>query len=71
MLGLVGRIEGGAVHLDQKVTWGDGQRVLVIALPPDELVASGMPPTELLEEDARELAPRADLIARTNLDELD
>jgi hypothetical protein len=70
MHAVIGMVEGSTVRLEQPTTWKEGQRVLVIALPPDEPVCASAPPLELLEEDARELAPRPDALKRANQDEL-
>ena len=50
--------------------WSEGQRVLMIAIPPDELERTEVPPADLLEEDAREFAPRSEVLASVNKNEL-
>ncbi len=65
-----GRVEGGAVRFEEPADWAEGQRVLIIALPPGEAFSTEAPPVDLLEEDAREFAPRPDLLAAMNRDEL-
>ena len=62
MNAVAGRFEEGGVRLDQPSGWPEGQRVLVIALPADEMIHAGAPPADLLEEDARDLAPRRDAL---------
>jgi hypothetical protein len=71
MYTVIGMVERGAVRLEQPTTWKEGQRVLVIALPSDEPVGTAAPPLELLEEDAREMAPRPDALKRANQGELE
>jgi len=66
----IGRVEGGAVRFEVPADWTDGQRVLMIAIPPGELVGTDVPPADLLEEDAREFAPRSEVLASVNKDEL-
>ncbi len=56
-----GTFESGAVKIDRPLAWADGQRVLVIALPPESGADRIAPPADLLEEDARELAVRGDV----------
>ena len=56
--------------LEGPAGWPDGQRVLIIALPPDEGVERIAPPAELLDEDARELATKPDLSRAWLRDEL-
>ena len=70
MHAVIGMVERGTVRLEQPTPWEEGQRVLVIALPPDEPIGAAAPPLELLEEDAREMAPRPDALKRANRDEL-
>jgi predicted DNA-binding antitoxin AbrB/MazE fold protein len=67
---VVGMVENGTIRLEQPTTLKEGQRVLVIALISDEAFGATAPPAELLEEDARELAPRRDALARANQGEL-
>jgi hypothetical protein len=64
-----GTIESGAVRIDRPEGWAEGQRVLVIALPPDTVGDRVAPPSDLLEEDARELATRP-AVSRSWGDEL-
>jgi hypothetical protein len=66
----IGRVEGGAVRFEEPADWAEGQRVLMIAIPPGELVCANVPPAELLEEDAREFAPRPEVLASVNKNEL-
>ena len=42
----------------------------MIAIPPGELVGTDVPPADLLEEDAREFAPRPEVLASVNKNEL-
>ena len=65
----IGHFENGAIRLNERVEWTDGQRVLVIALPATSL-ASESPPAELLDEDAREFAVRREAISNINRGEL-
>jgi hypothetical protein len=65
----IGHFENGAIRLNERVQWADGQRVLVIALPANS-VASESPPEELLDEDAREFTVRREAIADINRGEL-
>lgn len=58
---LTGTIAGGTVQMDRPAEWPEGQRVLVIALPPELEAVRTPPPPELLEEDAKELATRPEL----------
>lgn len=68
---VVGTIEKGVVRLEKPIGWQEGQRVLVIALPQGEPLSTLEPPPELLEADARELAPRVDVMERINRGELE
>jgi hypothetical protein len=70
MHGVEGTVEGGTVRLAEKTEWPEGQRVLVIALPADAPLGLPAPPADLLEEDARDLAPRREVLHRLNEDEL-
>ena len=71
MNSVVGTIERGQVRLDEPTAWEEGQRVLVIVLPQGEPVSTAAPPPELLEADAREIAPRAEMLERINRGELE
>lgn len=71
MHGVVGKIEEGCVRLDKPLEWREGRRVLVIPLPEGEPNSTATPPPELLEEDARELAPRLDVLGGINQGELE
>ena len=62
-------MENGAIRMNERLEWSEGQKVLVIALPANS-VGGEAPPVELLEEDAREFAMRADAIADINRGEL-
>lgn len=66
---IVGQVSNGVIRLSKPGPWAEGQRVLVIALPPDAQV-SAPPPDDLLDEDAREFAPRRDRISSVNRREL-
>jgi hypothetical protein len=66
----IGRVEGGAVRFEVPPDWAEGQRVLIIAIPPSEVVGMDAPPADLLDEDAREFAPRPDVLASVNRNEL-
>jgi hypothetical protein len=65
----IGQVSNGVIQLDEPGSWVEGQRVLVIALPA-EAEASAPPPDDLLDEDAREFAPRRDRISVVNRSEL-
>jgi hypothetical protein len=69
MTGVIGHVENGTVRLTQSVDWSEGQEVLVIALPARP-VQGEAPPTELLEEDAREFAVRRETLGDVNRREL-
>ena len=58
MNSMIGRVENGQIRVGQAISWSNGQRVLVIPIP--TLDATEAPPTQLLEEDAREFARRPD-----------
>jgi hypothetical protein len=67
---LTGTVEDGVVRLERPGAWPDGQRVLVIALPPEAASDADVPPLELLEEDAQELARRSDVARKVNREEV-
>jgi hypothetical protein len=69
MIRAIGHVENGAIRMNERLEWSDGQKVLVIALPANSVVAEA-PPDDLLEEDAREFAVRGDAIADINRGEL-
>ena len=69
MLRAIGHVENGAIRMNERLEWSEGQQVLVIALPANS-VGGDAPPDELLEEDAREFAMRTDAIADINRGEL-
>jgi hypothetical protein len=67
-----GHVEKGKIRLAEPVTWGDGQRVVVIPLPESFTAKeSGAPPVELLEADAKEFARRPETIVPIFRNELD
>jgi hypothetical protein len=66
----IGRVEGGTVRFKAPADWTEGQRVLMIAIPPGELECTEVPPADLLEEDAREFAPRPAVLGSVNKTEL-
>ena len=70
MESVIATFEAGVVRMEKAPAWRDGQRVLVIALPPDEGPQLLAPPAELLEEDARELATKPETIRAAIEDEL-
>ena len=70
MYAVIGTVNGGAVRIELSAGWPEGQRVLVIALPPDESTERVAPPAELLDEDARELATKPALSRAWLRDEL-
>ena len=70
MLGAIGHVEDGIVQLSEHTDWSNGQRVLVIALPASS-VEREAPPTQLLEEDAREFAVRGESLNGINRNELE
>jgi hypothetical protein len=69
MLGAIGHVENGTIQLSERVDWSEGQRVLVIALPPSSSALEA-PPAHLLEEDAREFAVRGETLNEINRSEL-
>jgi hypothetical protein len=69
MTSVLGHLEDGTVRLNESVDWAEGQEVLVIALP-GHLAESPETPAELLEEDAREFAPRRETLSGVNRREL-
>ena len=68
---MIGKLEHGVIRLERSTSWPEGQRVVVIALPTEDLPCRPAPPPELLAEDAREFAPRPDALARANRGELE
>ena len=64
---MIGRVENGQIQIGA-IGWPNGQRVLVIAIPTPH--ATEAPPTQLLEEDAREFARRPDSLVDLNGPEL-
>ena len=69
MTSVIGHVENGTVRLSESVAWSEGQEVLVIMLP-ERPIQREAPPTELLEEDAREFAVRRDTVREVNRREL-
>ncbi len=69
---VIGRLQNGKVLLSRRVPWSNGQKVVVIALPPAVGSSSALaPPIELLEEDALEFARLPETLAAVNRSELE
>jgi hypothetical protein len=69
MSSAIGHLENGIVRLDEPTPWSNGQTVIVVALPLEN-IGTEEPPPELLEEDAREFAVRREVLADINRREL-
>lgn len=64
-----GRLEKGHVRLLQRVSWHDGQQVVVIPFPAVD--GRTAPPLDMLEDDAAELARRPETLEPINRSELE